>query len=340
MSPPADPQPRWPGPPQPLHLCCSGGADSVALLRLTLADPAYRAELEIVHFHHHLRPEADAEAEFVRALCARHNLPCRVIGLHPDPAAPNLQARARRLRHEALARLQANSGELRPILLAHHRDDRAETVLWNLLRGAGSRGLGAMRPISQHPAHPHGLQFWRPLLHESAAALRAWLRSIGQPWCEDASNADRKYRRNRLRHDALPFLSDRLGREISAPLARSAEILATEDDLLHQLARDRYLALIAAACAPAASAPAAASFPPPLPCRPFLAEPPALRRRILALWLADRGVLVQDFEAIERIEALAAAVDTPGGSPARMQLPRGITVFRQAGRLHLSCPGG
>ena len=201
-----------------LVVSVSGGADSVALLRLLLAlngdDAAeWRLDLHVLHFNHALRPEAAAEEEFVRALAAQHGLPVHVRRLEPgwadDGASGGVQGRSRAWRRaESLALLSSlgaadDDGARGAIALGHHADDQAETLLLKLLRGCHLSNVQGMEWRSGG--------FARPLLDVRKAELVDALRADGQDWMEDASNAEPKYKRNRVRLELLPLLDELAG---------------------------------------------------------------------------------------------------------------------------------
>jgi tRNA(Ile)-lysidine synthetase-like protein len=176
----------------------SGGADSVALL-LLLHD-LQSLHLHVVHLNHELRGQAsEADAAFVRDLATRLNLPFtidRLSAVEPTqldlPANASARYRALRL---ALFRKVVADHHLQGVILAHHADDVAETVLHRLLRGSSPPGLTGIPPITTIS----GLPIVRPLLHHRREDLRVFLRERNQPWREDASNQSDDYLRNRLR---------------------------------------------------------------------------------------------------------------------------------------------
>jgi len=197
-------------------LAVSGGSDSTALLLLLhrLAGRLGLA-LSVVHFDHGLRPEAGADAAWVRALAGRLGLPC-VVRRHETLAArpSGRQAAARDWRRDECARL---CGELGADWAAtgHQHDDQQETLLLGLLRGqhlTHLRGIAARQP-----------PYLRPLLPFSREALRDYLTAQGQDWREDASNASPAYLRNRVRHELLPLLTELTGGGIDARLSDLAE---------------------------------------------------------------------------------------------------------------------
>jgi tRNA(Ile)-lysidine synthase len=176
----------------------SGGADSVALL-LLLADRS-DLSLHVVHLDHETRGgESAADAKFVVELATRMKLPCRVearsaIEASMSQSTKNPSNRYRLARFELFSRV-VRAEELQGVLLAHHADDQAETVLMRLLRGHAAANLGGIRSESI----VNGLRIVRPLLSIPNQWLRDYLKERGQAWREDASNQSDEYRRNRLR---------------------------------------------------------------------------------------------------------------------------------------------
>lgn len=211
----------------------SGGADSIALLDVlrSLGSP-WSLSLHAIHVHHGLRPEADADAEFVRALCARMGVPLSVerVSVRGEPPWEGLEAEARRARYGAFREVARRVGAQR-IATAHTADDQAETVLMRLLEGAGPRGLAGIAPT-------RGLLI-RPLLGARRADVEAHLRARGLGWVEDPSNRDTRFLRNRIRHEVLPFLAQAVEPSIVDRLARSAALVrAMVDDLERAAARE------------------------------------------------------------------------------------------------------
>src|SRR5262249_24685939 len=182
----------------------SGGAASSPVLP-AIAHPTQSSGLTIAHLNHQLRgPDSDADAAFVAALCPP--LPRFVesadVAQAADKAGDNLEAVARRLRYDFLARIAQKTGALW-VATAHTRDDQAETVLHRLIRGSGLRGL---RGIAESRELAPGVRLVRPLLTLSREDVIAYLRAVGQRRREDATNRDTRFTRNRIRHELLPLL--------------------------------------------------------------------------------------------------------------------------------------
>ncbi len=187
---------------------CSGGADSVALLRLLHAinqSDYWHWKLIVGHVNHQLRGiESLRDESFVRNLAKSLGLPFRAKKLDlVRPAARRIVSEntARDGRYKALLAIAA-AGRCDALLLAHHADDQAETILMRLLRGAGVTGLAGMNEKERRG----DIELVRPLLPWPGLELKKWLIEINQPWREDLSNQDTHYLRNRIRHELLPVL--------------------------------------------------------------------------------------------------------------------------------------
>lgn len=216
-------------------LCAvSGGADSVCLLLQTLEEaPARGLAVFAAHYNHGLRgAESDRDEAFVRALCARLDVPCASergdVAARARETGEGTEEAGRALRYAFLERAAAEWGCSR-ILTAHTADDNAETLLLNLARGAGGRGLGGIPPVRGIVA--------RPMLTMTRAQVEEYLRARGEAHVEDASNGGDDYARNRVRHGAVPAL-----RSVNAAFSRNASraaLLQREDEaFLESLARD------------------------------------------------------------------------------------------------------
>jgi tRNA(Ile)-lysidine synthase len=207
-----------------LVLCaCSGGPDSSALLHVLALLRARLGHSLIAHgVEHGLRPEAAAELELARAVAEPLGVPFAVTRLAVAPGA-NLQARARAARHEALARAAASAGA-RVVAMGHTADDRAETLLLRLLRGAGPRGLAVLPPRAPGPV-PSSPDLVRPLLRARRRDVLAHLERHGLPFARDPSNLDPRFARVRVRRELLPLLEE-LSPSIVEHLSALADMLA------------------------------------------------------------------------------------------------------------------
>lgn len=212
----------------------SGGVDSVVLLNL-LAELAPTAgfSLSALHVNHGISPNASAWSVFCEGLCQdlRVALAVEAVDIRAHRGL-GLEAAARQARYEAFARLDADV-----LVLAQHRDDQAETVLLQLLRGAGVPGLSAMP--AQRPLGKRDMVLLRPLLRVGRAAIESYARASGLRWVEDESNSDTARARNFLRHAVLPLLDGQFPAARDT-LARTAGHLAEAAELLRELARQDY----------------------------------------------------------------------------------------------------
>ena len=207
----------------------SGGVDSVLLLHLLHKfAPRYSWQLSALHVHHGISPNADAWANFCADLCARQHIPLHIEHVDIAPLrAQGLEAAARQLRHAAFA---AQSCDF--VALAHHADDQAETLLLQLLRGAGVKGASAMALLSCKDSS----RVVRPLLHTTRAEIVACAEAEGLQWIEDESNADDSYPRNFLRHRLLPLMGEKFP-AYRETLSRSTQHFAEASGLLDELAQ-------------------------------------------------------------------------------------------------------
>ena len=220
----------------------SGGADSVCLLwALQKIASEFPAFLRVVHVHHGLRgTEADRDEGFVEELCRKLGIPFQTVRCNAAEYARDhgmsTEEAGRVLRYEALEQAaecwEKESGAVSDcpvkIAVAHHREDSAETVLHNLLRGSGLRGLSGIRPVQG--------RLIRPLLSVSREEICAWLESEGLSWCEDSTNQSDDYTRNVIRHRILPLMRETVNQRAEENILRAADIMAQADRYLEQQA--------------------------------------------------------------------------------------------------------
>ena len=176
----------------------SGGVDSVVLLHLLGRNPGLR--LQAIHVHHGLSPNADSWTAFCRQLCKRLAVPLTIKKIRVVRKGKGLEAAARAARYKTFGEAKAGC-----IALAHNLDDQAETVLMNLLRGAGARGASGM-PVR---ARFGDKTLWRPLLGTPRSAIEAYARRHRLDWIEDESNADEALTRNFIRRRIGPLLEQK-----------------------------------------------------------------------------------------------------------------------------------
>jgi tRNA(Ile)-lysidine synthase len=280
----------------PVAVGCSGGADSVALLALAVdAGLAPTA----VHVDHGLRDGSEREAAAVAALAEQFGAGFEARRA-PVMTGPNLEARARDSRYDALERARATMGA-EAVLVGHTADDQAETVLLNVLRGAAGAGLAGMAPRRGFIA--------RPLLEFRRADTRAICDALRVAVLDDPMNHDTEFRRVAIRRDVLPMLSAVAARDLVPVLARQADILRSESQFLDDLA---------SAAWPEADPPTAASL---------VALPRVLARRAVRAWL---GSPPPSSAEVDRVLAVAA------GEARGVELAGGRAVRRSAGRLEIT----
>ncbi|MGE0559008.1 MAG: tRNA lysidine(34) synthetase TilS [Burkholderiales bacterium] len=268
---------------QHLLVGLSGGIDSVVLLHVLargLRWPSSR--LSAIHVNHQLSPNAGRWAAFCKRLCARLGVPLHVRQVEVR-RGNSTEAAARDARYRAYSGMQSDR-----VVLAHNRDDQAETLLLQLLRGAGPRGLAAMAVM--RPAAGTMPAVLRPLLEVPRTEIERYARRHRLNWVEDESNEDRTYLRNFLRHDVLPLLESRVPGS-GATLARAARHQAEASGLLDVLAQ-RDVGRLAAGQ--------------PLPLGKLARLDPARARNALRWFLRRNGVTMPDADRLE--EALRQSV--------------------------------
>jgi tRNA(Ile)-lysidine synthase len=207
---------------RPLALV-SGGPDSVALLRVVVA---LGGEPVVLHVDHGMRGEESREdAEFVRDLCVRLDVRCEVRRLGLDGGS-NLQERARDKRYGLAGEVAVGLG-LRVVATGHTADDVAETVLMNLARGTGLRGLAGIPPVRG--------SIQRPLIRHTRREILDYLQELDQPYRTDPTNLTGKYVRNRVRLEVLPILEE-LYPAATGNIARCASLVRGDLEVLEELA--------------------------------------------------------------------------------------------------------
>jgi tRNA(Ile)-lysidine synthase len=323
-----------------LAVALSGGADSVALLRVLAARSAELGlALHAAHLHHGLRgAEADADLEFCRELAAKLGLPFHEARVDTareaaadqksGKAAETIEEAARRLRYQWFRQLMS-SGVLDAIATAHTLDDQAETVLAKFLRGAWTEGLSGIHPKLESP----GGLILRPLLAATHAEIEAYLRQIGQDWREDTSNRNLTFTRNRIRHELLPLL-EAWNHRLREHMAQMAA-LALDEEAWWQAELGRLAPQLLLPGRPvrgggrAAGAGLDSGLAIELTRLAVLA--PALQRRLVRYAAAQFGAAL-DFTATEAVRSLALT----GRAGQKLALPHGMRAERTARELWLS----
>jgi tRNA(Ile)-lysidine synthase len=269
----------------------SGGLDSSVLLSLAALCAS---------------PNADAWAAFCRERCAQLGIPLEIANVTvPRDAAEGLEAAARRLRYEVFESLDAQY-----VLLAHHANDQAETLLFNLMRGAGVRGAAAMLPVSGI-----GDRYLRPLLTSTRSELEDYAQARALHWIDDESNADLGFSRNYIRHEVIPVLEGRFPAAVEN-LARSAEYFAEAQAMLDEMARHDL----------------ADQFEFPIPVALLKGLSNARARNALRYLLAIRGMQAPASKRLE--EALRQFIEAAPDRHPSLDLPA-YRLFRARGQIEL-----
>lgn len=240
-------------------------------------------------------------------------LPCVIeredVAARAKRRRQSLETAAREARYEFFARVAATR-KCAQLFLAHHADDQVETLLFNLLRGSGAAGLGGMRASTSRKIGKATLTIHRPLLGVWREEIDAYVAAHALEFREDASNADPRHTRNRLRHELLPAIERAFGRDVRRALWRAAEILRAESEVLEAMlpsgVEESTLALST-----------------------LRVLPLGLLRRRLHAWLRAQGVPQVGFEEVECVRSLL------DGGRAKVNLPGGWHARRRAGRVFL-----
>lgn len=220
-----------------MAIACSGGLDSMVLLRLAHAWAAGQGvALHAFHVHHGLSPNADAWLGHCRQACTALGIAFDHRRVEVFKGKDGTEAAARKLRYRALGEMCVAHGA-HVLLTAHHLDDQAETVLLQLLRGSGPAGLAGMDGANRAPGllGDAGLVMARPLLALSRAQLEEHARAEGLAWVEDESNSDPRHARNALRHGVMPALAASFP-GYQARLARGAAHVQAAQRILDEVA--------------------------------------------------------------------------------------------------------
>ena len=272
----------FPSPGTAVACAFSGGADSTALVALARAAGC---GVTAIHVDHGLRASSAAEADQAATLAGALGVEFRLETVDVGPG-PNLEARARVARFAALPP---------GTMTGHTADDQAETMLINLLRGAGTGGLAGIR---RGPT--------KPILALRRSETRQLCTDLGLTVVEDPTNRDARFVRNRIRAEVLPLLDDIAGRDVTALLARTAELLGNDADLLDELAETLD----------------------PTDAKALADADPRIARRSLRAWLARDGY-PPDLATVDRV------LDVACGAAIACEIGNGRRVERKAQRLRI-----
>ncbi len=223
-----------------IAVALSGGLDSVVLLDTVCKSQQAPVQIWAFHIHHGLQQSADQWLLFCEKLAKKYRIPFdfRLLHLKSKKNQGNIEARARAGRYEALTDLCVEH-DITELLLAHHQNDQAETILLQLLRGAGAAGLSGMpeqRLLGTTEDGVAKITLCRPLLDQSRKDLEAYAKKHRLRWMEDPSNQDIRFRRNAIRKQIIPQL-EKIQPDAITNLARSAQLIADAQTLLDRLAK-------------------------------------------------------------------------------------------------------
>lgn len=299
----------------------SGGPDSMALLHVLAA---LEVKLLVVYVDHGLRPvETPVEVELVRSSARKLGVACEVAVADVSGLAKkeklSLEHAARVMRYNAFSRV-AGSFSARKIAVGHTADDQAEEMLLRLIRGTGRKGLSGMERMTENG-------IIRPFLDIPKAELLGYLADRGIQFAEDSSNKDRRFLRNRVRLDLLPYLEEHFHKGIRGTLRRTASILAEEEEYLAEAARNAHQRVVDRGTKNQGGA--------AILYDALLTEPLALQRRIIeqaliALQTKPSGQHIAD------ILKLAGNEEKTGG----LHLAQGLRITKQNGKLNFVFPRG
>lgn len=219
----------------------SGGADSVALLQvLNEIKPLYNLKIYAVHVNHNLRgAEADSDENYVRELCKR-------LGVELFVFSPNVKKEAktrsmtveeagRAIRYEKFEEVRQKTGSGK-IAVAHNKNDNMETVLMNLFRGTGTKGMGGIPPVRG--------DIIRPLIEVERCGIENYCKNNGLAFCSDSTNFETDYTRNKIRLVLIPWLKENINQSVDLAIDRTAEMLRSENEFLDRLGNEAYKACV------------------------------------------------------------------------------------------------
>jgi len=292
----------------------SGGCDSVTLLR-SLHERGYR-KLIVCHLDHGFRARASStDARFVDRLAKRLETPCITqradVGLRARRENLSLETAGRLERHRFFAECSRKTGTS-GVLLAHHADDQAETILYNFFRGSGAAGLAGMSTRSEIRVGRKHLELIRPMLGIPKQAIQDYASARKWSWREDASNASPEFTRNRIRHKLIPAIEETVERPVTRTILRHAEIARREQEYLEEIVTGLGL-------------------PAELEVTALTELHPAIQRRWILAWLSFHGIPDAGFREVEAVLSLL----DPSHEPSKINLPGKRHARRRAGKIFL-----
>lgn len=325
----------------------SGGADSVCLLAvLWRLKKELGIQIRALHVHHGLRgAEADRDAEFAEKFCRSLEVDFRKVcidaareareqGCSVEEAGRRARYRILEAEADAWEKEERKEGSRVHVATAHHAGDSAETILFNLFRGSGLKGLGGIAPVRG--------RIIRPLLWAGRHEICNYLEEIHASWMEDSTNRENEYSRNRIRNEILPAIRRQINEGAERHILQAGELIRQADDFLEQLAEERLdrgcITGDGAECAglPAAGVRSARRGEILVDAARLLSEKPILESYMIRAALRRLGCSMENISA-RHIEAVLALA---GGETGKcLDLPHGILVEKEYGILRFSCRG-
>ncbi|MDE7200131.1 MAG: tRNA lysidine(34) synthetase TilS [Lachnospiraceae bacterium] len=312
----------------------SGGADSVCMLHLLVRmQEEIPFRLAVVHVNHGLRAEAGEDAAFVERLCAQWGIPffLRKVDM-PGYAREHKvseEEAGRILRYQAFVQIL---GEIRAdapgkIAVAHNAEDRAETMLFHMFRGSGLKGLASIRPVRESVI--------RPVLCLNRAQIEAYLNAKGLTWCEDSTNREDTYARNRIRHHILSYAQQEICQGTVSHMGELADILSETEDYLERETDRLYDRYVTENLTYSVSQENGLAGEVKIQLTGLGAEDIVMRKRVLFRALEKMTPHRKDITG-RHIKAILTLMDKDGSK--ELSLPYGIEVYKEYGILFLRRP--
>ncbi|MFM7889056.1 MAG: tRNA lysidine(34) synthetase TilS, partial [Pseudanabaena sp.] len=285
-----------------LLVAVSGGQDSLCLAKILLMQQAkYNWRLTIAHCDHQWRIDSRANASHVEKIAREWGIPfCARVAENP----PKSEASAREWRYAKLVEM-AQINQCHYVVTGHTRSDRAETLLYNLMRGSGADGLAA---LTWQRSLTHGINLVRPLLNVSRQETAEFCRENLIPIWEDSTNQNLDYRRNRLRLETIPYLKQHFNPQLEIAITQTAEILDSEVSYLESQASQFFEDGVSVIWD---------DHQPCLQRQVLLSQPLALQRRIVKQFLSRKLIHQVNFEDVERFLKLLDAPNRSQSEPFR-----------------------
>lgn len=307
-------------------LAVSGGADSICLFCVlkALADRTGAFRVRVVTVEHGIRGDSSlSDAEFTEKTAVKAGVPCRIV--HVDAPAYSREHKvseeeaARRLRYKALKDAAGAGGV---IATAHHAEDNAETVLFNLVRGTGMRGLRGILPVSEQD----GVRIIRPFLTLTRSEIEQYLNTIGQSWCTDETNDSLDHDRNRLRKNVIPELIQ-INSQAVRHIGEAAEDIS--ETYAEQESRDRETLSRITTSGSAGRKDNKSR----ILCAELSEMTDAMQRRLIMMWLRDNLASMRDVSLIH-VRAVQKLITSQAGSST--DLPGRVRISRDYESLYIA----